>query len=677
VILRNDIVGNDAGWHLLFFTQVAPGDENQQTQLSIGAGDYYAEIDAVLPTGLQGGTYRFNIEGITNGDYKQLHDIWSPDQKGSRLPLYVDLYLYWRDTGGPLGYLTSVAGLTDTIDSLSGVPDQSARVARLIVTKVSRRVGARRFEAAIEARERVYDALGKLIEKQPEAGIDPLTTAANVANPLLKLGMLGPAKTYPLAGSPPGMVVPKGEQRTLKTGLQVLFSLEDAMVVQARRAGRGMYLIRDGELHMGPGRIPLALASGIAVTGQSGGPKALDDAHGLVHVETTGLSLNEKAPDPVSDGSGGRLQYSLTLKGRPDLRPGDKVTFADPFTNPAGDLIDQATSAPSTFGDALASLGSSVIGAIDSPSGSAVELYVSSVSHRLSRSEGFMTIVAGVRAPAGEEWDTYSLEAGVPPADPAATPHVAIANAFQALAQSVGPEPLTVGEVRAANSIGTGEPPGQTVDVWLGQVAGDGAPHGARRLDIVRDAPSRLNGLPYLTPFAWGKAGLVLPRYPGTRVLVGHAGGSVDDAIEVGALWESGHGPESQAGDWWLILPAAVEASGRQSVEDGETPQEPSQKATNDLIDADGARVIEVGRLTVRVQPGKLSAPGTRPAAPDDSAEQVTIEHESGSRIVIKDNGDIVIDSKNDLTISAKSTITLEADDVRVKVTNTMDVGDR
>ena len=126
-----------------------------------------------------------------------------------------------------------------------------------------------------------------------------------------------------------------------------------------------------------------------------------------------------------------------------------------------------------------------------------------------------------------------------------------------------------------------------------------------------------------------------------------------------------------------MILPAAVESSHRQSATDDETPQEPTAQATNDLIDADGARVIEVGRFTVRVRPGTLGPPGDRPEPPSDSAEQVTIEHESGSRIVIKDNGDIVIDSAKDLTVTAKSTLTLEADDVRVKVKNTMDVIDR
>jgi hypothetical protein len=668
VFLSGDSVGNDAGWHLRFFTQPISGVEKQL--ISVGAGDYYAAIEATSTSGLEGGTYRFNIEGITNSDYKPLHQVWNAKP---RAPLFVDLYLYWRDTGGPLGYLTSLAGLTDTVDSLSGTPDPSSRVARLIVTRLSRRVGARRFEAAIEARERVYDALAKRLPGPLNPGADALAGATEVARRLLELGQLSDAiQVHPLAGAAAGDP-PKIEAPAFKSGLRLLGELEEAMTLQSKRAGRGMYLIRDGKLHIGPGRpIPL-----------EGDAKALDDIHGLVHVETNGLSLNEKAPDPESDAPPARLQYTLTLKGRPDVRPGDKVTFADPFSDEMGAFVDPAsglgaTSTPSSFGDALAGLGGSLLGgAAGSLAGGSVEVYVSGVSHKLSRVEGFVTTVTGVRVTTGQEWDPVSPKDGTPDSDPPATPHAAVASAIQEMARSVGPEPIAVGEVRAANPSGQGEPPGQTVDVWVGLAAGDGAPRAARRLAIDRDARSRLSALPYATPFAWGKCGLVLPRYPGTRVLIGHAGGSADDAVDVGALWESGHGPDSEPGDWWLILPAAVEPSQRQSADDDDTPQEPSQQATNDLIDADGARVIEVGRLTVRVRPSSLSGPGVRPLAPSDSAEQVTIEHESGSRIVIKDNGDIVIDSKNNLTVSTASTLTLEADDVKVKVKNTMDVGDR
>ena len=107
---------------------------------------------------------------------------------------------------------------------------------------------------------------------------------------------------------------------------------------------------------------------------------------------------------------------------------------------------------------------------------------------------------------------------------------------------------------------------------------------------------------------------------------------------------------------------------------DTEAPQEPSGKATNDLIDADGSRVIEVGRLTVRVSPTTLSAPGTRPTPPADSKQHVTIEHENGSRLVISENGDIRIDAKGNLTLTATKTVTIDADAVKVTVKKTMDV---
>lgn len=667
MILSSETVGNDAGWHLRFFTQTAPGVET--LLISIGAGDYYAKIEASLPPGLEGGTYHFTIEGITNNDYKQLHEVWSTTP---RVPILADLYLYWRDVSGPLGFLTSVAGLTDVVDSLSSTPDPSARVARLVVTRLSRRVGTRRFEAVIEASERIYDALGKRVSAPPPPASDPVAAARRVADDLLRLSHFTQAvQMHPLEGTGTGGSSPAVELRSFKTGLRLLGALESAMTAQSKRTGRGMYLIRDGQLHIGPGRpIPL-----------EGDPKPLDDVGGLVHVETASVSQNERAAD-ADDAPPARLQYQLTLKGRPDLRPGDRVTFRDPLIDRAGGAIDAATDLgvfgpPAGFGDALRNLGTSVIGLAPAAAGVDVELYVSGVSHTLSRTEGFVTTVTGVRVTAGQEWDPVGEKDGTPDPDPPATPHAAVANAIQQLMETSGSEELIVGEVRAANTAGTAEPPSQTVDVWAGLAASDGVPRGARRLPIDRGSKSRLSGVPYLTPFALGKCGLVVPRYPGTRVLVGHVGGAADNPVDIGALWESGHGPDTQPGDWWLILPAAVESSHRQSATDDETPQEPSQQATNDLIDADGARVIEVGRFTVRVRPGTLDHPGVRPAPPADSAEQVTIEHDSGSRIVIKDNGDIVIDSTKDLIVKAKSTLTLEADDVRVKVKNTMDVIDR
>jgi hypothetical protein len=660
--MSRDKVGNDAGWHLAFFTE-PPGE--QRLALSIGAGDYHADITATLPSGLEGGTYTFVIEGITNAHYRSLHEIWSAQP---RRPLYVDLYLYWRDLDGVFGRLASIAGLADTVDRVAGTPSVDKRVARLAVTRLSRRTGTRRYEAVIEAHERVFARLGRRLARPVPAAATAVEAAALVAEELDVPVARHPFQRVPSDG------VPVFESTAGRKGTAVLAGLVPALEAESRRTGLSMFVIRDGVLHVGAGRpIPLA-----------GEPEPLDDAGGLVHVETAAQSTADQAdadgpavPSPV------HLHYLLTLKGRADLRPGDMVSFADPFSDGLGNLVDpasalNATTTPSSFGEAFAGLGRSLLGSASALVGGAATMVVTSVSHRLSRTSGFVSTVAGIGVQPGSEWDPVSptTSAFAPStAPPAATAHEEVAGAIHDFVKAVQPEGMTVGEIRAAHPTGTAEPPGQTVDVWIGLIGEDGKPHRARRLAVDRDRRSRRSGVPYATPFAWGRSGLVLPRYPGTRVLLANMGDG--DAVDVGAVWESGRGPDARPGDWWLILPAAVDPSARQTAADDVRPQEPSGSATNDLIDADGRRTIEVGRLTVRVTPSSLRPPGERPSAPSSDAEQVTIEHESGSRIVIRDDGDIVIESARDLRLATARTMTLEADDVVVKVKNRMDVGDR
>ena len=614
-------VGNDAGWHLSFFT--AAGSNSLP---SIGSSDYYASIEATLASGLEGGHYRFVIEGITNDHYGALHDVW---KQKNRVPLYVDLFLYWRDTSGPLGYLSTVAGLTGTLDSLSSQLPDSARVARLIVTRVSRQVGARRYEAVIEARETVYEALRAIPLETPKATDEPLSAVSKVAK------SLGVSVTpYPF-GTSSDDPKPPAEPLPRQSGISLLRLFENGMERRSGRTGRGMFVIRDGVLYAGPGR-PMPLCGGTA--------EALDDTTGLADVQTDRESWSSDSDDGSDGGTPkGRLRYTLTLKGRPDIKPGDKVAFADPFGNTAEANGTPPTSlASALLGGTLSSIGS----AMAAPDGT-VEIYVSGVSHRLSRTEGFVTTVTGVRADHGDEWDAVDPSGGRSDLDPGGSAHADLAQTLERMNQDATTEPLVVAEVRAANLQGSKEPPSQTVDVWSSQTPDDGVPRRARRLDIDRDAQVRRAGVSYLTPFAWGKCGLVLPRYPGTRVVLAHVGGEHDDPVDIGALWPSGHGPDTNPGDYWLILPAAVDPSSRQSVDDDDTPDEPSEKATNDLIDADGARTIEVGRFTVRVYPNNLAAPGTRPAPPD-SSNDVVIEHENGSSIVIDSSGNITITAAAD-----------------------------
>ena len=111
----------------------------------------------------------------------------------------------------------------------------------------------------------------------------------------------------------------------------------------------------------------------------------------------------------------------------------------------------------------------------------------------------------------------------------------------------------------------------------------------------------------------------------------------------------------------------------REQAPDDQKPADPGGKATNDFIDADGNRFIEVGKFIVRVGADKLQPAGTRPAA---EAGPVHIEHKSsGSKIVIDPDGNITIESMKGLTLSAEEDITLDSKKkVVVKVGELMDV---
>jgi hypothetical protein len=463
--------------------------------------------------------------------------------------------------------------------------------------------------------------------------------------------------------------------------------------------GRGMLLIRKGTLHLGKRPIPLA-----------GDPIALSFTNGLVGSSRTapvapsqadgsrgggagapggagGAAGASSEPFGVASGTDPRPgdQWTLTLKGRPDLRPGDVVTFHPPPEEIPSNL------AQTLPGSALAAVAGSFLGSVlmDESTAPQVTLYVNSVAHKLGRTSGFVTTVTGVALKDGARddnaWDPD------PPANASDSASnngrsqgstgsssndaaLAVRNAAEsAAARFRHPD---VAEIRSINPTGTGsaEPPAQTEKVWRGLVATDGRPSEARRLAVQRRQPETVNGVAYASPFAWGKCGLVLPRYPGSRVLLVHRNGNASDPVDVGAVWESGHGPESQAGDWWLILPVDVAESDRSSIADSEAaPAEHTGSVTSDLIDAKGNRVIEVGELTLRVGRNSLKQAGQRPERGSEE-NGITIEHADGdAKITIDKNGKITIHAQQGLVITAEQgDISLEAKagDVKLKGTN-------
>jgi hypothetical protein len=628
-------VGAQSGWHIEFRAvsqlDAVPKDFKNERVAVFSSSDYYASIDATLPGNLEGGSYTFVIDGMSSRDYAKLFN--------ASHHLAAHLHLYWRDAG-VVSYFVDLAGLTDTLQG--DEPPADSLVAVLRVTSLKRRAGSRRYEVVIEAREFVYD---KLLNPIPAAGkaVDSLQAASQIAL-LLGVNSLSQEDTPPAAPQQPK------KDRSWAQGeiaARRLVELGAAMERQTHKFGLGMYLIRDGNLFMGPDRLRLI-----------GKTILLGADDGLIEIAN-------RPPEPEDpnnrDTAPKRNAFELTLRGRPDVKPGDYVVFNRP-----PDETDE--------------LGSAVSVAVGVPvleAATATRMYVRGVTHRLSRVSGFMTLVRGVSIPPGppgkfEGWFEHAPSKGAAAPEPAQhddSPEGEVAGLIRQHAAKGAGRQIDVAQVRALNV--NGELPAQTEKLWRGLVADDGDPYAADRL-AFDDGGGEFPVAPYVSPFAWGKFGLVLPRYPGMRVLLAHRNGNSDDLVDAGALWERGTAPASNPGDYWLILPAAIPAADRREVADEEKPKEPAGKASNDLIDADGNRIIAVGTLTVRVGAAGLQEAGTRPEA---ESAPVSIVHTSGSKIVIDQDGNITIKSKKKLDLVAEDDITFDSKKkVVVKVGEIMDV---
>jgi hypothetical protein len=651
--LDDILIGNDAAWLLSFSKEGSP-----EPPFEISRWDYNAEIKATLPGGLEGGVYTFVVEGMTDDDYGKI-----AQGKGQTSPDRVKLFLFWRDTNSSVsGYLTNIAGLGDTIGKVKGSDLKQHLVADLAIRSVTRKAGSRRYEAHIEAQEKVFAKLASENLCSPMEAPVPLDAARAMAE---EHGVT--VQTYPLTQGPDQAAAggnPGTEEQQLEVGRTVADILKNQLAPRMEDAsgkyGRGMLLIRDGVLHIGPRKFPV-----------KGEVKDLYLATGLLETETLAPLQTDPGFDPCADPTQKaptRRQFKLTLKGRPDLKPGDVVRFDSPPE-------EVATTLPNWTGVVGDLFGGPLIPSLDDSSfQNPVQLYVSSVQHTLGRKSGFFTTVSGVELESLDApWDTHTRrhdeQAGEEGSD--GTGEGRAARGVERRVRSVLREKrfAEVAEVRAVNSTGSAEPPSQTVDLWRGLAPADGRRNRARRLAVQRPSPSPAAAAAYLAPFAWGKCGLVLPRYPGTRVLVTHRHGDVDDPIDIGALWESGHGPDSQPGDWWLILPVGVPQQERSTLADDATPAEHAGKVTQDLIDADGRRIIEVGELTIRVGADSLRSAGTRPQPGEDSQW-------SGTQIIIKSDGSVVIKTsgKNIELDAGSGDITMKANNVNVQVQGKMDV---
>lgn len=668
--LEDIMVGNDAGWLLSFSNATAQTVPGASAVLEIGRDDYYADIKATMPSGMAGGEYQFVIEGMTDEHYASI----SRANTNACAAAYLDLYLYWRDTASSVvGYLKNLAGLTDTLGNVTSSQLSEFLVAKLYVISVTRKTGTKHYETTIVAKERVYELARRALVCGQYNDDQPLQNARQVAE---SAGIT--CQTHDVtATSGSDTNTTTARRSTPEIGRSTLDTLNHyagRLEKMSNKYGRGMLLIRDGQLHIGARNIPLA-----------GSPKVLHAGVGLIEIEvlapvTTDPNFNPcdqmGPPAPCSDelvSPPQRKQYKLTLKGRSDIKPGDVVEFMPPsadvaathghWTGALGEMVIGAVA-----GDLLPNFGQTTLGE------GKVSLYVASVAHNIGRRAGFSTVVTGVQLAsmeASSAWDSHSPASqtnrqGDRGADASATQRIAEAQARRVRQEFESRSFTDVAEVRGTNISGNAEPPAQTLTLWRGLDGDDGGNNQSRRLPIKRPSNAPAQGVSYASPFAWGKTGLVLPRYPGTRVVVSHRRTERGDPIDIGALWESGQAPDSQAGDWWLILPVDVEEGKRQSIGDDEVITGHTGKATNDLIDVEGNRVLEYGSFTLRFGKSQLANAGTRPAAAE--ADSVTIEHAEGkSSIVMKADGSIELKGANITLDAGSGEIKLKASAVKVE----------
>jgi hypothetical protein len=581
---------------------------------------YRGSVDASLVSNLASGNYTIVVEDVSEVDFKALTDMTVGKLLEARL------YMYWQDAVTPVG---SDDGL----------------VAVLRVTSLRRRAGSWRYEMIVEGREWVYDRL--LQGGWAVNGHGPLEAAVALAKQMVRVRVPKPDGPAP-AASAAGDTIVSTDSRL--TGAEQLRLLEPHIEDEAAategnpriRGGLGMFLIRDGVLIIGPDRVDASER------------ETLEEKTGLLDLQRTGtiidlggsVNLDRDIPNDDKD----QLRHDLfvaTMRGRPDLKPGDIVDFKAPEKSAIGDAdLGFALGPPAKF-----------------DTGDTVVAYVQEVNHRLSREQGFITVVrcaAAVQATEDRKdlvdrlWMSLPERTG---ALAAGSSESFLGNMFEKLRDAITAERWPdVAQVRGQYLDNADGIPAQREKLWRGLGPEDGLPFGAARLPFAKVRKS-LAAAPYLTPFAYGNCGLVLPRYPSTRVLVVNRRGDPEDPVDIGALWDDSP-PASQVGDWWLILPVDLEDVQEPLPDSKQGLAQPAERATNDLIDGRGNRVIEVGTLTIRIGHDQLTTGGIRPAAGNDP---VTIEHGGGNaRIVIAQDGSITIESAKTVTIKGNEGIAME-----------------
>ncbi len=663
--LGPDVVpGTVPAWALVFFDEAAP-----DRATTVRSETYDGSVSATLVAGLTGGTFEIVIEGMTDADYAAVRP-----SAGTKLG--ARLHLWWENSpGGVVGDLARFTGFTRPFGAVTPDPPPFSLVAVIRVDRIHRRSGRRRVEVVVTGREAVQ---ARLADGRVEGRCFTDLTAALTAIggrtvPVRGIG-LEPIRP-PAADESPATAA---HYATVDPGTALSAMTTQIEQVRLRLGLHGLSpaLIRDGVLYVGDWTSSAGRGAPIA-------DRTLDDAGGLVDVQRGAERERDPQAGPRPKGApAARLTVAVTALGRPDLKPGDTLRLDLPPE-------DFPVVEPTGVGAALLTTLTGLIAGGVEPPADQRRCRVLEVAHKLSREQGFVTTVQAVVLDGDDDhgWDPVTGDP-VPEADRPKDPgrsssdHAqGAAHAVRSVARGVlaGLTAWTRPRVGVVHDHTPAEDPRLTSTVWYADTAPDGLPGAAQRTEVTEDRHGEAQQVPYLTPFAWGSYGLVLPRYPGTRVLLANAAGGPGDLVDIGGIWPRGGGPKAEPGDWWLALPIAI--PDREHLTDP-TYQEPGDGiATHDLIDGDGLRVVETLQLVLRGTEAPTEVPD-RPKAGDHVPNVgVLIEStrtDGGScRIVLDSDGSVVI-SASSITFDTggQGDITLKAKNVKVQLDHggTMDV---
>lgn len=657
------VPGTVPAWAVVF------RDELTTREHTVGSDTYNGSVSATLPTGLNGGSYQIVFEGMTSEDYQRIRR-----PAGTRLS--ADLHLWWKDApSGVLGGLARFTGLDNPLAATTSTPPDGSLVAKIRVERVWRRPGTRRIEVVVSARELVCAQLDEhRVEGrcfQVEGRRSSLEVAVTkVAEGIVPLVGHELDKAFPPADGTDHAAVPPG------TALQAVQTLTQQVQSALGLYGLPIAMIRDGRLHVGEWT-----KSSAAPSLDLGRP--MDDHTGLLDIERGEVAPRDvRLPAGIFGPRALRLTFAVTALGRPDLKPGDRVSLVLPpedFT---------AVEPPSIGATLLTSEPNLPFGAID-PDAKASVCRIGEVTHQISREQGFITTFRATLLEGGDDgWDrsgggpvrdaAQPRQAGAPFSDSA---HGAASTVGAVVGDLIG-RSMSASRTRPAvihdHTVASGTPR-HSSDIWYSDAAPDGFPGAAQRAAITEAAHAELVQVPYLTPFAWGNFGMVLPRYPGTRVVVANVGGGPGDFVDVGALWPRDTGPAARPGDYWLALPVSIPQ--REHLQDPEKQLPDDGPATHDLIDGDGTRILETARFVLRVTDQLTKVPN-RPVPDDELGDgTVLIESKSGAdgrsaRIVLSGDGSVTITASSiTFDTQGKGDIVLRAKDVKVELDGgTMDV---